>query len=75
MVLSTLKLNPDKIDIFVCGSEAQRQKLCSHFPVNIFGNLLYPADLVPPLGKSSKRHVCQSLSIIAYRLPVYFLLV
>ena len=52
MVLSKLKLNPDKnefIGFFFC-SKAHNQKPSSHFPINILGSLLYPADIVKDLG-------------------------
>ena len=50
IALSKLKLSPDKTEFIVFGSKAQRQKLSSHFPVNILGNLLNPANIVKNLG-------------------------
>ena len=50
MALSKLNLNPDKPEFIVFGSNVQRQKLSSHFPVNILGSLLHPANTVKDLG-------------------------
>ena len=50
MVLSKLKLNPEKNKFIVFASKAQRQKISSHFPVNILGSLLHLADFVKNLG-------------------------
>ena len=38
------------LSLVVFGFKAQRQKISSHFPVSILGNLLHPADFVKDLG-------------------------
>ena len=48
--LSKLKLNPEKTEVIVFGSKAQRQKISSRFPVSILGSLLHPVDSVRNLG-------------------------
>ena len=45
-----LKLNPDKTEFIILGSKSQRVKLSDHFPVNILGNSLEPAESVKNLG-------------------------
>ena len=46
MSLSRLKLNLEKTLFIVFGSKAQGQKISSHFPVSILGNLLHLVDSV-----------------------------
>ena len=48
--LSKLKLNPEKTELIVFGSKAQRQKISTHFPVSILGSLIHPVDSVRNLG-------------------------
>ena len=50
MSSSKLKLNPEKTEFIVFGSENQRSKLNHLFPANIVGNLLHPAQRVKNLG-------------------------
>ena len=50
MSLSKLKLNPEKTELIVFGSKAQRWKISSHFPVSILGSLLHLVDSVRNLG-------------------------
>ena len=50
MSSSKLKLNPEKTEFIVFGSENQRRKLNHLFPVNILGSLLHPAQRVKNLG-------------------------
>ena len=50
MSSSKLKLNPEKTEFIVFGSEIQRSKLSHVFPVDILGNLIYPAQKVRNLG-------------------------
>ena len=45
-----LKLNPDKTEFILFGSEAQRAKLASCFPVDILGSKLCPTNNVRNLG-------------------------
>ena len=45
-----LKLNPDKTEFIIFGSNKQRDRLKSHFPVDILGNALQPAESVKNLG-------------------------
>ena len=45
-----LKLNPDKTEFIVFGSEVQRSKLSQHFPVQILGNDIVPVNKVRTLG-------------------------
>jgi hypothetical protein len=50
MSANMLKLNPDKTEFIVFGSEKQRKLLSHCFPINILGNELSPADKVKNLG-------------------------
>ena len=50
MSMSKLKLNPDKTEFIIFGSKVQREKLLQHFPVDILGNPLHPAEFVKNLG-------------------------
>ena len=50
MTSSKLKLNSDKTEFIVFRTQAQRNKLKIQFPLNIFGNLLQPANCVRNLG-------------------------
>ena len=50
MSTSKLKLNPDKTEFIIFGSKSQRDKLSSHFPIEILGNPLRPAESVRNLG-------------------------
>ena len=50
MSTSKLKLNPDKTEFIIFGSQRQRDKLKTSFPIDILGNSLCPADLVKNLG-------------------------
>ena len=50
MSLSKLKLNPDKTQLIIFGSEAQRKQLSHLFPTNILGNDLTPVNKVCYLG-------------------------
>ena len=52
MLLSMLKLNPDKTEFFIFGSHAQLKKLYPYLPVRIFGNFIHPAVVVKNLGVS-----------------------
>ena len=45
-----LKLNPDKTEFIVFGTESQRSKLAQHFPVHILGNDIHPVNKVRNLG-------------------------
>ena len=50
MSSSKLKLNLEKTEFIVFGSKIQRSKLNHVCPVDILGNLLYPAQRVRNLG-------------------------
>ena len=50
MSSSMLKLNPEKSEFIIFGSDAQLKKLDSHLPVRIFGKLLHPSAVVKNLG-------------------------
>ncbi len=50
MVSNKLKLNPDKTEFIIFGSDQQRAKLSHLFPVDILGNNLSPTDKVRNLG-------------------------
>ena len=50
MSANMLKLNPDKIEFIVFGSEKQRKMLSNCFPINILGTDLSPTDKVKNLG-------------------------
>jgi hypothetical protein len=50
MSANKLKLNPDKTEFIVFGSEKQRKMLSHCFPINILGNKLSPVDKVKNLG-------------------------
>ena len=45
-----LKLNLDKTEFIIFGSNNQKDRLKSHFPVDILGNVLQPAESVKNLG-------------------------
>ena len=45
-----LKLNADKTEFILFGSDTQRSKLSHIFPINILGNMLSPVDKVRNLG-------------------------
>ena len=51
MSFSKLKLNPEKTEFIVFDSKAQRQKICSHFPVSILGSLCHLVDSVRNLDE------------------------
>ena len=50
MSTSKRKLNPDKTEFIVFGSERQRDKLTSNFPTTILGNPLWLAKSVKNFG-------------------------
>ena len=50
MFASKLKLNPDKTEFILIGSQRNRNQLLSHFPINILGNQVSPAQSVRNLG-------------------------
>ena len=50
MYANKLKLNPDKTEFILIGSEAQRRKLASCFPVDVLGSQVQPSDKVRNLG-------------------------
>ena len=45
-----LKLNPDKTEFILIGSQRNRNQLLPHFPINILGNQVSPAQSVRNLG-------------------------
>ena len=50
MDINKLKLNPDKTEFMLIGSDKQRKLLAKFFPVNILGSDLVPSDSVRNLG-------------------------
>ena len=50
MVANKLKLNPDKTEFILSGSQKNRNQLLPHFPNNILGNQVSPAQSVRNLG-------------------------
>jgi hypothetical protein len=50
MKYSKLKLNLEKTEFILFGSEYSRKKLMTCFPINILGNSLYPVEKVRNLG-------------------------
>ena len=50
MESSKLKLNPDKTDLIIIGTEQQRNKVINHFPVKLLGSDTFPSDTVRNLG-------------------------
>ena len=50
MFTNTLKLNPDKTEFILIGSKNNRKQLLPHFPINILGNRVSPAQSVKNLG-------------------------
>ena len=50
MFTNKLKLNPDKAEFILIGSKNNRKQLLPHFPINIFGNQVSPAQSVKNLG-------------------------
>ena len=50
MLLNKLKLNPDKTEFILIGSKNNHKHLLPHFPINILGNQVSPAQSVKNLG-------------------------
>ena len=50
MFANKLKLNPDKTEFILLGSRKNRNQLLPHFPINILGNQVSPAQSVRNLG-------------------------
>ena len=50
MFTNKLKLNPDKTEFILIGSKNNRKNLLPHFPINILGNQVSPAQSVKNLG-------------------------
>ena len=50
MFTNTLKLNPNKTEFILIDSKNDRKQLLSHFPINILGNQVSPAQSVKNLG-------------------------
>ena len=50
MSANKLKLNPEKTEFILVGSKNNRKQLLPHFPINILGNQVSPAQSVRNLG-------------------------
>ena len=50
MFANKLKLNPDKTEFIIIGTNKNRDKFSQHFPLNLLNNLTTPADHVRNLG-------------------------
>ena len=50
MSANKLKLNPEKTEFILIGSKNNRKQLLPHFPINILGNQVSPAQSVRNLG-------------------------
>ena len=50
MFANKLKLNPDKTEFILTGSQRNRNQLLPHFPINILGNQVSPAQSVRNIG-------------------------
>ena len=50
MFANKLKLNPDKTEFIQTGSQENHNQLLPHFPINILGNQVSPAQSVRTLG-------------------------
>ena len=50
MFTNKLKLNPDKTEFILIGLKNNRKQLLNHFPINILGNQVSPAQSVKNLG-------------------------
>ena len=50
MFANKLKLNPHKTEFILIGSQRNRNQLLPHFPINILGNQVSPAQSVRNLG-------------------------
>ena len=50
MFTNKLKLNPDKTEFILIGLKNNRKQLLPHFPINILGNQVSPAQSVKNLG-------------------------
>ena len=50
MFTNKLKLNPDKTEFILIGSKNNHKQLLPHFPINILGNQVSPAQNVRNLG-------------------------
>ena len=60
MSANKLKLNPDKTEFILIGSKNNRKQLLPHFPINILGNQVSPAQSVRNLQNSLCRVVTRS---------------
>ena len=50
MFTNKLKMNPDKTEFSLIGSKNNRKQLLLHFPINVLGNQVSPAQSVRNLG-------------------------
>ena len=50
MFTNKLKLNPDKTEFILIGSKNNHKQLLPHFPINILGNQVSPAESVKNRG-------------------------
>ena len=50
MFKNKLKLNPDKTEFILIGYKRNRKQLLAHFPINILGNQVSPAQIDKNLG-------------------------
>ena len=50
MFTNKLKLNPDKTEFILIGSQKNRKQLLPHFPINILGNQVSPTQSIRNLG-------------------------
>ena len=50
MSANKLKLNPEKTEFILIGSKNNHKQLLPHFPINILGNQVSPAQSVGNLG-------------------------
>ena len=50
MFTNKLKLNPDKTEFILIGLKNNRKQLLPHFPINVLGNQVSPAQSVKNLG-------------------------
>ena len=74
MATNKLKLNPDKTEFIVLGTETNRSRLSNFFPVDILGNTCTPTSKVKNLGVvfdsslSMSKHVSQICSSCFYHI-------
>ena len=64
MFANKLKLNPNKTEFILIGSPKNRKQLFPHFPINIVGNQVSPAQSVRNLGVVFDSNFSNDMSLV-----------